>query len=177
MRPPTPNHVVKKGGDQMAKLIIGGAELRFVDTRYDDKSKQMYHRLNFKADLKKNLADDMGWDVLDADGKLRGGLTGSVSLEGEISIKSFWLKANGLQQILELKAEMIEKFSAKTSGEEIALHFQIVACGRLAGAIEEYQAAAGFAAGQLKCTCTEDEQLPLTGTEPKKSKVADIDER
>lgn len=66
----------------MAKLIIGGAELRFVDIRYDDKSKQIYHRLNFKADLKKNLAEEMGWDVLDPDGNLRSGLAGSVNLEG-----------------------------------------------------------------------------------------------
>jgi len=168
----------RKVENNMAKLIIGGAELRFVDIRYDDKSKQIYHRLNFKADLKKNLAEEMGWDVLDSEGNLRSGLAGSVNLEGEIPISSFWLKANGLQQILELEAETVEKFSAKSGENGLVLNFQIVACGRLAGAIEDYQSMVGFGTGQLKCTRVGDEQGSLPGMEPKKGKApVEIDKK
>lgn len=145
----------------MAKLIIGG------------KSKQMYHKLNFKADLKPNLAEEMDWDVLDDKGSVRKGIKGTLSLEGEIPISDFRLQANGLKQILELPAETIGSFKIVVSGNEedgheAALNFQIVCVETVAAAIEDYQSNVGFGAAQLKCSRTGDEQGSLPGMEPKK---------
>ena len=174
----------------MSKLILGGTDIRYVDMRYEEQAQQVFHRIHCTADLKKNLVEQMDWDILDDDGQLRSGL-GSCPLTGSRPLTEFTLTPNGLQQhAVSLEALEVSDFKLKVSdfklkvraGEEeddvpeLRVAFTIVSTSKAAKLLEVFLERVGHGKGQLKCTLGEEEQTELPsmeGHKKKRGKAAD----
>ena len=135
----------------MPKLIFRGASIRFVDLRYDDKSKTTYTKLNLTAAFSEPIRNAMEW------GEPPAGLS-SGKLDGEMNATHFVLTPNGSQlkqHELQLDAREIGAFTFhRVKGQDIVvdeLQFQIVtAAPGAAGMIEQYISNIGKGEAQLR---------------------------
>jgi len=87
------------------KLIFRGASIRFVDLRYDDKSKSTYTKLNFTAQFSEPVREAMEW------GEPPEGLA-TGNLDGEMNATHFILTPNGSelkQHEMQLDAKTIAR--------------------------------------------------------------------
>jgi hypothetical protein len=90
----------------MPRLLFRGAFIRFVDLRYDEKSKTPYIKINFTASFSKPVREAMEW------GEPPAGY-GSADLDGDFSATHFVLTPNGRElkdSEIELKAKSIGDF-------------------------------------------------------------------
>ena len=146
----------------MPKLIFRGAFIRFVDLRYDDKSKVAYTKLNFTAAFSDPIREAMEW------GEPPAGFN-SAKLDGTLTATNLILTPNGK----ELKQHEIQIDCKEISGFEFVsvkegdstrqeLRFQIVTAVDGAEAIiGAYIRAIGKGEGQLRIGYEQQAEMPL----------------
>jgi hypothetical protein len=147
----------------MPKLILRGAFIRFVDLRYDDKSKQKYVKLNFTAAFSEPVREALEW------GKPPVGFD-SAKLDGDLTAIHFVLTPDGKelrQHELQLDSTGISnfEFARVNVGEdnfEQQLRFQIVTSAvGAAGRVEAYIEAIGKGTAQLRVNYEQQSEMPL----------------
>jgi len=136
----------------MPTLTLRGAHIRFVDLRYEPKSKSVYTKVNFTAVYSKPVRDEMEWPELPE------GMP-TADLEGEYTATKLTLAPNGLEaSTIELEAKDMGGFSvhrvkAKDDPEsfEEELRFQVVTPDRHAAKkLATYLEIVGHGEAQLK---------------------------
>lgn len=147
----------------MPKLILRGAFIRFVDLRYDDKSKQKYVKLNFTAAFSEPVREALEW------GEPPVGFD-SAKLDGDLTASHFVLTPDGKelrQHELQLDSTGISnfEFARVKVGEdsfEQQLRFQIVTSAvGAAGRVEAYIEAIGKSTAQLRVNYAQQSEMPL----------------
>ena len=147
----------------MPKLIFRGAFIRFVDLRYDDKSKQKYVKLNFTAAFSDPVREALEW------GEPPVGFD-SAKLDGDLTASHFILTPDGKelrQHELQLDSTAISnfEFARVKVGEdsfENQLRFQIVTSAVGAtGQVEAYIEAIGKSTAQLRVNYEQQAEMPL----------------
>lgn len=146
----------------MPKLIFRGAFIRFVDLRYDEKSKTTYNKINFTAAWTEPIRDAMEW------GEPPAGFSQS-KLDGDVVATHFILTPNGRelkQYELQLDAKEASAFEVVRvqDGESTSyeLRFQVVSAAPDAEAlIGNYIRNIGKGEGQLRVNFEEQEEIPL----------------
>ena len=147
----------------MPKLIFRGAYIRFVDLRYDDKSKQKYVKLNFTAAFSEPVREALEW------GEPPVGFD-SAKLDGDLTASHFVLTPDGKelrQHELQLDSTGISnfEFARVKVGEdsfENQLRFQIVTSAvGAAGRVEAYIEAIGKSTAQLRVNYEQQAEMPL----------------
>jgi hypothetical protein len=146
----------------MPKLLFRGAYVRFVDLRFDDKSKTTYTKLNFTASFSEPIREAMEW------GAPPPGFS-SAKLDGSMTATHLVLTPNGRElktHELQLDAREISgfEFHRVKDGESTAeeLRFQIVtSVDGAAAQIEQYIRAIGKGEGQLRVNYEQQSELPL----------------
>ena len=147
----------------MPKLIFRGAFIRFVDLRYDDKSKQKYVKLNFTAAFSDPVREALEW------GEPPAGFD-SAKLDGDLTASHFILTPDGKelrQHELQLDSTGISnfEFARVKVGEdsfENQLRFQIVTSAVGAtGQVEAYIEAIGKSTAQLRVNYEQQAEMPL----------------
>lgn len=138
----------------MPKLTFRGTFIRFVDLRYDEKSKTVYTKINFTASWTEPIREAMGW------GQPPEGF-GNSDLYGELVATNLELIPNGdlKQHGLDLEAKGIGSFTLHRvkvdDGEKIEneLRFQVMTTAIKAGQkLAAYLATIGKGEAQLKVT-------------------------
>lgn len=137
----------------MPKLILRGTQVRFVDLRYDDKSKMVYCKINFTAAFSEPVREKMEW------GEPPAGFA-SAKLDGEFTAKNFILTPNGREmkaQEIQVQAKEIGNFELhrvkNDDGESTSneLRFQIVTPDPEAAAkLAQYLSVVGKGEAQLR---------------------------
>jgi hypothetical protein len=162
----------------MSKLIFRGAYIRFVDLRFDDRSKQKYVKLNFTAAFSDPVREALEW------GEPPAGFD-SAKLDGDLTASHFILTPDGKelrQHELQLDSTVISnfEFARVKVGEdsfEQQLRFQIVTSAvGAAGRIEAYIEAIGKSTAQLAEMPLEDKQEPLISREQARDTSEETDE-
>ena len=142
----------------MSKLIFRGASIRFVDLRYDEKSKTTYTKLNFIADFSEPVREAMEW------GEPPAGLS-SGDLDGEMNATHFILTPNGKElkaHEMQLDTKTIGAFRFVRSEEGDKLKFQIISSVDGAAAlVEQYLRTIGVGDAQLRVNYEYQEEMPL----------------
>ena len=147
----------------MPKLIFRGAFIRFVDLRYDDKSKQKYVKLNFTAAFSDPVREALEW------GEPPVGFD-SAKLDGDLTASHFILTPDGKelrQHELQLDSTGISNFEfARVKVDEDSfenqLRFQIVTSAVGAtGQVEAYIEAIGKSTAQLRVNYEQQAEMPL----------------
>lgn len=147
----------------MPKLIFRGAYVRYVDLRYDDKSKVKYVKINFTAAFSEPVREAMEW------GEPPAGFS-SAKLDGDLSASHFILTPDGKElkiHELQIDAKSIGNFEVVRVqiGEdsyENELRFQVVtSAAGAASLLESYLEAIGKGTGQLRVNYDRQEELPL----------------
>jgi hypothetical protein len=147
----------------MSKLIFRGAYIRFVDLRFDDRSKQKYVKLNFTAAFSDPVREALEW------GEPPVGFD-SAKLDGDLTASHFVLTPDGKelrQHELQLDSTVISnfEFARVKVGEdsfEQQLRFQIVTSAvGAAGRIEAYIEAIGKSTAQLRVNYEQQAEMPL----------------
>jgi hypothetical protein len=147
----------------MPKLIFRGAYIRFVDLRYDDKSKQKYVKLNFTAAFSEPVREALEW------GEPPVGFD-SAKLDGDLTASHFILTPDGKelrQHELQLDSTGISnfEFARVKVGEdsfENQLRFQIVTSAvGAAGRVEAYIEAIGKGTALLGVNYEQQAEMPL----------------
>jgi hypothetical protein len=147
----------------MPKLIFRGAFIRFVDLRFDDKSKQKYVKLNFTAAFSDPVREALEW------GEPPVGFD-SAKLDGDLTASHFILTPDGKelrQHELQLDSTAISnfEFARVKVGEdsfENQLRFQIVTSAVGAtGQVEAYIEAIGKSTAQLRVNYEQQAEMPL----------------
>lgn len=146
----------------MPKLIFRGASIRFVDLRYDDKSKSTYTKLNFTAQFSEPVREAMEW------GEPPEGLA-TGNLDGEMNATHFILTPNGSelkQHEMQLDAKTIGAFQFVRSDDGNKLRFQIVTSVDGAAALaEQYLRVIGAGEAQLRVNYEQQEELDIAPAE------------
>src|ERR1035437_10726781 len=93
--------------NKMPKLLFRGAYVRFVDLRFDDKSKTTYTKLNFTASFSEPIREAMEW------GAPPPGFS-SAKLDGSMTATHLVLTPNGR----ELKTHELQLDAREISGFE-----------------------------------------------------------
>ncbi len=136
----------------MPTITFRGAIIRFVDVRYDDKSKAVYTKINFTAAYSKPVRDEMQWAELPES-------MPAADLSGDFMATEFTIIPNGLDEsTFSLEAREMSKFSvhrvtSKQDSEktEEELRFQILSQERNAAhKLAKYLVVVGHGAAQLK---------------------------
>jgi hypothetical protein len=104
---------------------LKGENLQFKNAKFENYTSKMeetgpVYRLHVTADATTDIANQMGWDILDDAGAIRGGMKG-VKLEGALVIGDFTLTPNekALQsQALALAGSEIRSFQVTTKRED-----------------------------------------------------------
>ena len=147
----------------MPKLIFRGAYIRFVDLRFDDRSKQKYVKLNFTAAFSDPVREALEW------GEPPAGFD-SAKLDGDLTASHFILTPDGKelrQHELRLDSTAISnfEFARVKVGEdsfENQLRFQIVTSAVGAtGQVEAYIEAIGKSTAQLRVNYEQQAEMPL----------------
>lgn len=147
----------------MPKLIFRGAFIRFVDLRYDEKSKTTYTKINFTASFSKPVQEAMEW------GEPPAGFA-SAKLDGNFVATNLILTPNG-----ELKSHEIQFDAKEISGFELhrvtnedgestsnELRFQVVTSASGAAAkLQKYIATIGKAEAQLRVNYEAQSELEM----------------
>ena len=147
----------------MPKLIFRAALIRFVDLRYDDKSKVKYVKINFTAAFSEPVREAMEW------GEPPAGFA-SAKLDGDLTASHFILTPDGK----ELRQHELQMDSSGISGFEVhrvkvsedshenELRFQIVTSAAGGAAqVEAYLEAIGKGTAQLRVNYEKQEGLDL----------------
>ena len=147
----------------MPKLIFRAAYIRYVDLRYDDKSKVKYVKINFTAAFSEPVREAMEW------GEPPAGFA-SAKLDGDLNASHFVLTPDGKelkQHELQLDATAIGGFEVHRiqvgeDSHENELRFQIVTtvpggCAQ----IEAYIEAIGKSTGQLRVNYEQQAEMDL----------------
>ncbi len=136
----------------MPKLTFRGAFIRFVDLRYDEKSKTVYTKINFTASWTEPIREAMGWGQ-PSEGFNDGGL------EGELVATHFEVIPNGdlKQHAFDLEAKEIHSFTHALvkDGDSATreLRFQITTTAlKAAQKLAAFLAVIGKGQAQLKVT-------------------------
>lgn len=137
----------------MPKLILRGAFVRYVDLRYDDKSKTVYSKINFTAAFSEPVRNAMEW------GEPPAGFA-SAKLDGDFTATHFILTPNGREmkaQEIQMDAKEIGNFALHRvkddDGESTSneLRFQIVTADpNAASKLREYLSIVGKGEAQLR---------------------------
>jgi hypothetical protein len=147
---------------KVPKLIFRGASIRFVDLRYDDKSKSTYTKLNFTAQFSEPVREAMEW------GEPPEGLA-TGNLDGEMNATHFILTPNGSelkQHEMQLDAKTIGAFQFVRSDDGNKLRFQIVTSVDGAAALaEQYLRVIGAGEAQLRVNYEQQEELDIAPAE------------
>ena len=161
----------------MPKLILRGTFIRFIDLRYDEKSKTPYTKINFTADFSDPVREALEW------GEPAAGFT-SGDLEGEYTASHLILTPNGKElrtHEIQINAQSIGDFSfhhvkgREDEGEHDELRFQVVTSDPEAPLkLRDYIAAIGKGEAQLRVNYEQQESLDIS---PGKSDDADDEER
>ncbi len=147
----------------MPKLIFRGAYIRFVDLRFDDRSKQKYVKLNFTAAFSDPVREALEW------GEPPAGFD-SAKLDGDLTASHFILTPDGKelrQHELQLDSTGISNFEfARVKVDEDSfenqLRFQIVTSAVGAtGQVEAYIEAIGKSTAQLRVNYEQQAEMPL----------------
>lgn len=166
----------------MPKLIFRGAYIRFVDLRYDDKSKRKYVKLNFTAAFSEPVREALEW------GEPPAGFA-SAKLDGDLAALDFILTPDGKelrQHELVMDSSGISNFEVtrvKTGEDshENELRFQIVtSAGGAAGLVESYLEAIGKGTAQLRVDYEQQAEMPLDDKQERlisKEQAADTSEK
>ena len=150
----------------MPKLIFRGASIRYVDVRYDDKSKAVYTKIHLSAAFTDTIRQAMEW------GEPPAGMQ-QAKLDGEVNATYFVLTPNGRElkqhelQIKSKRAGDFQVFRVKNEGGESTsneIRFQVVTADPLAAAkLAEYLSVIGQGEAQLKINHEEQGELGRTG--------------
>ena len=147
----------------MPKLIFRAAYIRYVDLRYDDKSKVKYVKINFTAAFSEPVREAMEW------GEPPAGFA-SAKLDGDLTASHFVLTPDGKelkQHELQLDATGIGGFEVHRiqvgeDSHENELRFQVVTSMTSAAAmLENYIEAIGKSAGQLRVNYAQQTEMDL----------------
>ena len=147
----------------MPKLIFRGAYIRFVDLRFDDRSKQKYVKLNFTAAFSDPVREALEW------GEPPAGFD-SAKLDGDLTASHFILTPDGKelrQHELQLDSTGISNFEfarvkVHEDSFENQLRFQIVTSAVGAtGQVEAYIEAIGKSTAQLRVNYEQQAEMPL----------------
>lgn len=150
----------------MPKLIFRAAFVRFVDLRYDDKSKNNYVKINFTAAFSEPVREAMEW------GEPPSGFA-SAKLDGDLTANHFILTPDGkelLQHELQLNASGISGFEVHRvkvgeDSHENELRFQVVTSAPGAAArLEAYLEVIGKGTAQLRVNYEQQEPLEMGGS-------------
>jgi hypothetical protein len=148
----------------LPKLIFRGSYIRFVDLRYDEKSKTPYLKLNFTASFSEPVREAMEW------GEPPAGY-GACDLDGEFSATHFILTPNGRelkQAEIQMSAKSIGDFQLyRVKGEDgdsthYELRFQVVTPDVDAAAkLQGYIAIIGKGEAQLRVNYEAQSELEM----------------
>jgi hypothetical protein len=136
----------------MPTITFRGTFIRFVDLRFDTKSKSVYTKINFTAVYSKPVRDELEWSEL-PDGMA------SANLDGEYTATEFTLMPNGLENAaFTLEAKDMSGFSVHrvTSDDdkektEEELRFQVLTPDEHAASkLAKYLKVVGHGAAQLR---------------------------
>lgn len=158
----------------MPKMLFRGAIVRFVDARYDEKSKMRYARINLTSDYSDPVREAMEW------GETPEGFT-SAKLTGEITATHLILTPNGRelkQYEVQLSAKELGGFglfrvkNQDGEGTHLELRFQIVSADPDAGPkLWEYVGQIGRGVAQLRVNFEAQSEMDLEG----KGESEDVD--
>lgn len=159
----------------MPKLIFRGALIRFVDLRYDDKSKTKYVKINFTAAFSEPVREAMEW------GEPPAGFA-SAKLDGDLVANHFILTPDGK----ELRPHEIQMDASGISGFEVhrvkvgedshenELRFQIVTSLTSAAAIiEGYLEAIGKGTAQLRVNYEQQSEMDLKADDKQEQLISE----
>lgn len=148
----------------MPKLIFRGAYIRFVDLRYDEKSKTPYVKINFTAEFTEPVRQAMEW------GEPPAGFA-SAKLDGEFTASNLIMTPNGRElkiHELQINAKDIGGFElARVKGDDgdsthNELRFQVLTADPEAALkLREYIAAIGKGEAQLRVGYEQQSEMPL----------------
>lgn len=150
----------------MPKLLLRGAFIRFVDLRYDAKSKIPYVKINFSASFSDRVREAMEW------GEPPAGY-GSSDLDGEFAATHLVLTPNGLKgNEISMDAKSIGTFSLERvkgdDGESThhELRFQVVTAAANAGKdLQDYLAVVGKGVAVLRVNYEAQSELEMQAEE------------
>ncbi len=147
----------------MPKLIFRAAYIRFVDLRYDDKSKQKYVKLNFTAAFSEPVREALEW------GEPPAGFA-SAKLDGDLTASHFILTPDG-KELRKHELQMdstgignfeITRVKVGEDSYENELRFQIVTSAfGAAGRVEAYLELIGKGSAQLRVNYEQQGEIPL----------------
>jgi hypothetical protein len=162
----------------MPKLIFRGCSIRYVDLRYDEKSKTVYCKLNLTAELTKPVREAMQW------GEVPHGFL-SCDLEGSVIATHFILTPNDKElrsRELQMAAKDLGSFKLMRVNDDqegashSELRFQLTTTAEGAEAqIGEYLRMAGKAEGQLRVNYEEQAELDMESEEKQTGAAAVTD--
>lgn len=160
----------------MPKLIFRGASIRFVDLRYDDKSKTVYTKINLTAAFTEPIREAMQWGTPPAG-------FASAKLDGEFTASNFILTPNGRelkQHELQMNAKEIGSFDlirVKGDDGESArneLRFQLLTADPLAsGLLAQYLAAIGKGEAQLRVNYEQQGELEMAAEDQQERLISE----
>lgn len=159
----------------MPKLIFRAALIRFVDLRYDDKSKVKYVKINFTSAFSEPVREAMEW------GEPPAGFA-SAKLDGDMTANHFVLTPDGKelrQHELQMDAASISAFEVhrvKVGDDscENELRFQLVTSVPGAAArLEAYLEVIGKGTAQLRVNYEQQEPLQMDGTETQERLISE----
>jgi hypothetical protein len=136
----------------MPTLTFRGAYIRFVDLRYEPKSKAVYTKINFTATYSKPVRDELNWPELPES-------MPAADLDGNFTATEFTIIPNGLDtSAFNLDAKELGHFSVHRVASdndqektEEELRFQIVTPDKHAASkLAKYLDVVGHGAAQLK---------------------------
>ena len=147
----------------MPKLIFRGACIRFVDLRYDDKSKTKYAKINFTAAFSEPVREALEW------GEPPAGFA-SAKLDGDLTASHFILTPDG-KELRKHELQMdstgignfeITRVKVGEDSYENELRFQIVTSAfGAAGRVEAYLELIGKGSAQLRVNYEQQAEMPL----------------
>lgn len=160
----------------MPKLIFRAAVIRFVDLRYDEKSKTTYTKINFTAAFSEPVREAMEW------GEPPAGFA-SAKLDGEFTASHLILTPNGRElkaSELQINAKEIGNFELvrvnndggdSTSNE---LRFQVITPDPEAAAkLSEYISVVGKGEAQLRVNYEAQSELEMEAEETQEKLISD----
>jgi hypothetical protein len=160
----------------MPKLIFRAALIRFVDLRYDDKSKVKYVKINFTAAFSEPVREALEWGAPPAG-------FASAKLDGDMNANHFVLTPDGKElRMHELQMDStgisnfeVHRVKVGEDSHENELRFQVVTSVKGAAAmIEAYLEAIGKGTAQLRVNY--EQQTPLEMSDDKQERLISEDQ-
>lgn len=160
----------------MPKLILRGAFIRFVDLRYDEKSKTVYTKVNFTSAFTEPVREAMEW------GEPPAGFA-SAKLDGDFTATHLILTPNGR----ELKQHEIQIGAKEIGGFELhrvkdddggsthnELRFQVLSTDPEAAAkLREYLGVIGKGEAQMRINYEAQSEMDLEGEESQEQLISE----